>query len=90
MSSTFRSTRSLVTLVVAAVGWGTIAAIPAAQQGQVVTTPSGQQLRVEPVATNLDTIWDMVWAPDGEMWVTERGGRVSRIDVSSGRVTPVG
>jgi hypothetical protein len=63
MSSTFRSTRSLVTFVVAAVGWGTIAAIPAAQQGQVVTTPSGQQLRVEPVATNLDTIWDMVWAP---------------------------
>lgn len=39
MSSTFRSTRSLVTFVVAAVGWGTIAAIPAAQQGQVVTTP---------------------------------------------------
>ena len=90
MSTTFRSTRSLVTLAVASVGLGTIAAIPAAQQGQVVTTPSGQQLRVTPVATNFDTIWDMVWAPDGEMWVTERGGRVSRIDVSSGRVTPVG
>ena len=90
MWSTLPWTRSLVTLAVAAVSLGTLATIPAAQQGQVVTTPSGQQLRVEPVATNLDTIWDMVWAPDGEMWVTERRGRVSRIDVSSGRVTPVG
>ena len=77
-------------LAVAAVSLGTLTALPAAQPGQDVTTPSGQQLRVEPVATNLDTIWDMVWAPDGEMWITERGGRVSRIDVSSGRVTAVG
>ena len=66
MWSTLRWTRSLVTLAVAAVSLGTLATIPAAQQGQVVTTPSGQQLRVEPVATNLDTIWDMVWAPDGD------------------------
>ena len=57
---------------------------------EIVITPSGQRLRVEPVATNLDTVWDMVWAPDGEMWVTERPGRVSRIDVRTGRVTSVG
>ena len=67
-----------------------IASGTAAPQRDVVTTSSGQQLRIEPVATNLRTIWDMVWAPDGEMWVTERGGRVSRIDVATGRVTPVG
>ena len=90
MSTTLRSTTSLVTLAVATVSVGALVATPLALQGDVVTTPSGQQLRVEPVATGLRTIWDMVWAPDGEMWVTERGGRVSRIDVSTGRVTPVG
>lgn len=60
--------------------------------GSVVwaTAASAQPLRVEPVATSLDTVWDMVWAPDGEMWLTERGGRVSRLDVASGRVTVVG
>ena len=67
-----------------------IASGTAAPQRDVVTTSSGQQLRIEPVTTNFRTIWDMVWAPDGEMWVTERGGRVSRIDVATGRVTPVG
>src|SRR3989337_1275660 len=55
-----------------------------------ITTPSGQQLRVEPVATGLRTIGDGVWAPDGEMWVTQRGGTISRIDVRNGRVTDVG
>ena len=41
MSSTFRSTRSLVTFVVAAVGWGTIAAIPAAHySGRLVKAAS--------------------------------------------------
>lgn len=59
-------------------------------EAQAVTSPSGLKLSVEPVATNLDTIWDMVWAPDGEMWITERPGRVSHIDVKTGRVTAVG
>lgn len=60
--------------------------------GSVVwaTAACAQPLRVEPVATGLDTVWDMVWAPDGEMWLTERGGRVSRLDVASGRVNVVG
>jgi glucose/arabinose dehydrogenase len=48
------------------------------------------QLQVENVATGLRTVWDMAWAPDGEMWVTERSGRVSRINVANGTVTPVG
>ena len=55
-----------------------------------VTTEDGTTLRIETIASGLRTVWDMTWAPDGEMWITERGGRVSRVDVSSGRVTPVG
>ena len=74
----------LVAVLVAGVG----AQSPA--QGQVVITESGQRLRVDPVATDLDTIWDMVWAPDGEMWVTERPGRVSRVDDHTGGDAPGG
>ena len=47
-------------------------------------------LQVETVASGLDTPWDLVWGPDGAMWVTERGGRISRVDIASGKVTPVG
>jgi len=39
---------------------------------------------------NLDTPWDMVWGPDGMIWVSERGGRISRVDPRSGARTTVG
>jgi len=55
-----------------------------------IQTESGRTFQIESVAANLDTVWDMVWAPDGEMWITERGGRISRVDVRTGRVTVVG
>lgn len=55
-----------------------------------VTLPDGTQLNVETVAGDFDTVWDMNWAPDGAMWITERGGRVARLDVSTGVATSVG
>lgn len=55
-----------------------------------ITTAAGTTLAVETVASGLTTVWDMVWGPDGRMWITERGGRVSRVDVRTGAVTPVG
>ena len=61
-----------------------------AAEAQDVESPSAGALHIEAVASNFDTVWDMVWAPDGEMWITERGGGVSRIDVGTGRVTRVG
>jgi glucose/arabinose dehydrogenase len=36
------------------------------------------------VATGLDTPWDLAWGPDGMIWVSERGGRISRMDASTG------
>jgi glucose/arabinose dehydrogenase len=62
----------------------------AAQMPATVTSSSGDVLALRSVVTGLDTIWDMVWAPDGEMWITERGGRVSRIDVATGEIVAVG
>jgi glucose/arabinose dehydrogenase len=47
-------------------------------------------LATDVVATGLDTVWELVWGPDGFIWVTERGGRVSRVNPQSGAVTPVG
>ena len=55
-----------------------------------VQGPAGRGLRVQPVVTNLDTVWGMIWSPDGEMWITERPGRVSRIDIRTNRRTDVG
>ena len=42
------------------------------------------------VASGLDTPWDLVWGPDGMIWVSERGGRISRVDPANGRRTIAG
>ncbi len=47
------------------------------------------ELTSDVVATRLDTVWELVWGPDGFIWMTERGGRVSRVNPQTGAVTPV-
>ena len=56
------------------------------------TTPPGsvEGLRVETFVTGLDTPWDLAWGPDGQIWVTERGGRVSRVNPASGQRATAG
>jgi glucose/arabinose dehydrogenase len=50
--------------------------------------PAGFDAKV--ITTGLDTPWDMIWGPDSMIWVSERGGRISRIDPRSGRRTTLG
>lgn len=47
-------------------------------------------LRVETLVSGLDTPWDLAWGPDGAIWVTERGGTISRVNAASGSVERVG
>lgn len=65
---------------------------PAVREGGVreLRTSTGRVLRAETVASDLDTPWDLAFAPDGALWFTERGGRVSRLDLEAGTVTVLG
>jgi glucose/arabinose dehydrogenase len=47
-------------------------------------------LTTEVVTTGLDTVWELAWGPDSFIWVTERGGRISRVDPQSGTRSTVG
>jgi glucose/arabinose dehydrogenase len=47
-------------------------------------------VRVRTLASGLDTPWDIVLGPDGQLWVAERGGRISRIDPATGVRTTAG
>ena len=71
-----------------AVGW--LACGPGNDAGTAGTPPPPSDLRITTVATGLDTPWDLAWGPDDAIWVTERGGRISRVNPTSGQVTPVG
>lgn len=38
---------------------------------------------------NLNFPWQLLWGPDNMIWMSERHGRISRIDPSTGGVTPL-
>ncbi|HVE64362.1 MAG TPA: PQQ-dependent sugar dehydrogenase [Mycobacteriales bacterium] len=45
----------------------------------VVGGPAPVALRLETVVDGLDTVWDVDFDPDGTLWWTERGGRLTRL-----------
>ena len=52
--------------------------------------PLPANLRVTTLVSGLDTPWDLVWGPDEHIWVSERGGRISRVDPRTGERTTAG
>jgi aldose sugar dehydrogenase len=32
------------------------------------------------LVSNLDTPWEILWGPDEHIWITERNGKVSRLN----------
>lgn len=59
--------------------------------GCVDETPATEgDLTVEVVATDLEVVWEIRFLPDGDMLITERPGRVSRVAIADGTVTVLG
>ncbi|UPL48586.1 PQQ-dependent sugar dehydrogenase [Hymenobacter sublimis] len=62
-----------------------------AQTAPALTTfPVGATtVTVSALTTGLQVPWELVWGTDNFIWMTERGGRISRVDPNSGQVTPL-
>jgi aldose sugar dehydrogenase len=41
------------------------------------------------LAENLSQPWEILWGPDNFIWVTERGGKISRVNPANGQVSLV-
>jgi aldose sugar dehydrogenase len=50
---------------------------------------AAQTLQTREVVAGLSTPWEILWGPDGWIWMTERGGRVSRVDPENGTLVPI-
>jgi glucose/arabinose dehydrogenase len=61
-----------------------------AQAPALTTFPVGSTtVTASALAGNLNTVWELVWGPDTFIWMTERGGRISRVDPATGQVLPL-
>ncbi|SFQ23398.1 PQQ-dependent sugar dehydrogenase [Hymenobacter arizonensis] len=70
-----------------------LAALPFAARSQApaLTTFSvgSTTVTASALATNLDHVWELLWGPDNFLWMTERSGRISRVDPATGQVLPL-
>ena len=41
------------------------------------------------LTSSLNHVWELVWGPDNFIWMTERTGRISRVNPASGQVLPL-
>jgi glucose/arabinose dehydrogenase len=39
------------------------------------------------IVTNLDTPWEILWGPDDHIWLTERNGKISRLNPETSEIT---
>lgn len=51
--------------------------------------PGAVEIKDSVVAQNLNFPWELVWGPDNHIWMTERGGKISRFNPATGQVIPL-
>lgn len=51
--------------------------------------PGAVEIRDSVIAANLNFPWEILWGPDDHIWMTERGGRISRLNPATGALTPL-
>ena len=64
------------------------ASLTASAQAPALTTfPVGTTtVTASALAGNLNTVWELMWGPDNFIWMTERNGRISRVNPTTGAV----
>lgn len=50
---------------------------------------SPAELKDTVLVSNLSYPWEIAWGPDNHIWMTERGGKISRVNPATGVVTPL-
>lgn len=54
-----------------------------------VEPPDAVELTDTVIATGLSHPWEILWGPDDHIWMTERNGRVSRLNPENGQLSPL-
>lgn len=54
-----------------------------------VEPPGAVELKDSVVADNLSLPWEILWGPDNHIWMTEKGGQISRFNPADGNIIPL-
>lgn len=56
---------------------------------KIVPAPGSVALKDSVLVNGLNYPWEILWGPDNFIWMTERDGRISRVNPTTGSVKPV-
>ncbi len=59
------------------------------KENKNATPPGATEIKDTVIAQNLNFPWEISWGSDNHIWMTERGGKISRLNPSNGAITPV-
>ncbi|MGC4036591.1 MAG: PQQ-dependent sugar dehydrogenase [Chitinophagaceae bacterium] len=59
------------------------------KSGNHSDVPGSADIKDSVLVTGLNFPWEILWGPDNFIWMTERGGKISRVNPTSGEVIPV-
>ena len=51
--------------------------------------PGTADINVTVLTRSLSFPWEIIWGPDNMIWMTERGGRISKVNPANGNVSPL-
>lgn len=54
-----------------------------------IEPPGAVVIKDSVIAGNLSHPWEILWGPDNHIWMTERSGKISRLNPSTGAITPL-
>lgn len=57
--------------------------------GKTPDQPGTATIKDSVIADGLSYPWEILWGPDDHIWMTERGGRISRLNPSTGTLVPL-
>jgi aldose sugar dehydrogenase len=66
-----------------------VAALHCKKSDKNVEPPGAVEIKDSVIVSNLNYPWEILWGQDNNIWMTERGGRVSRVNPATGVVTPL-
>ena len=56
---------------------------------QTAAADGSQTDSIRTIKSGLNYPWEILWGPDNYIWMTERGGKISRVNPTTGTVKPV-
>ncbi len=74
----------ILTLLLFALGIGLMSCKKSNSSGEDL---GDAEISSKVIASGLSHVWEMVYTPDDQLWFTERGGKISRINIQSGEKT---